>query len=561
MDAWLLAHLAADGDANGSFTMGYYTEEDIPFHWALARAFTLLDNYHCAVMGPTDPNRLFWETGTNDPQGKAGGPVLETGGVKDLTYETSYETLFNAGYSVKWYHASGWIGPTDGNYFKQFQTKGLVPDALFNAINSVSTLFGDGTPGGIGDPLNPTPASNPQLAFEEDCANGTLADVSFIGTGQSEHPPAIPAAGAQFLATKLEALAANEELWNSTVFVLNYDENDGFFDHVVPPTPDPSKYPEEFVHLASPAGTPGGGLPIGAGFRVPCFVISPWTTGGQIFSSVSDHTSCLQLIEAVAGAGGLSGKGPVTFPNISRWRRQTMSNLTGALNPGQGKAAPTSTQFAAATTAANLAAQTVAARQPLPTRPGADQQTSFTLIPTAGLVLVPGASATVQATFSNNGPGSFSKVNLTLSGAPSGWKVTAAGATAASAMAVDSSLTASWQVTAPAGSGPQIATLSATASYTDDVTRATKTVTVQQASVQTPTADPSDYYDNIGISLDSAQGAGNFDGGGFSYSATALANAGLTPGGTVTADGLTFTWPNVARAHRTTSWRPDSPCS
>jgi len=78
MDAWLLAHLAADGNANGSFTMGYYTEEDIPFHWALARAFTLLDNYHCAVMGPTDPNRLFWETGTNDPQGTMGGPILET---------------------------------------------------------------------------------------------------------------------------------------------------------------------------------------------------------------------------------------------------------------------------------------------------------------------------------------------------------------------------------------------------------------------------------------------------------------------------------------------------
>jgi len=374
MDGWLLTHVASDGDANGSFTMGYYTQEDIPFHWALAQAFTLADNYHCAVMGPTDPNRLFWEMGTNDPQGKAGGPVLETGGVHDLTFETSYETLFNAGYSVKWYHASGWIGPTDGNYFKQFQTQGLVPDALFNAINSVSTLFGNGTPGGIGDPLNPTPASNPQLAFEEDCANGTLADVSFIGTGASEHPPAIPAAGAQFLATKLEALAANEDLWNSTVFVLNYDENDGFFDHVVPPTPDPNKYPEEFVHLVSPAGTPGGGLPIGAGFRVPAWVISPWTVGGRIFSDVSDHTSCLQLIEAVAAGGGLSGKGPVTFPNISRWRRATMSNFTGALKPGQGKAAPTSTQFNPATTAANLAAQQTAAQQALPPRPGATQQ-------------------------------------------------------------------------------------------------------------------------------------------------------------------------------------------
>ena len=44
MDGWLLTHLASDGETNGSFTMGYYEEEDIPFHWALARAFTLADN-------------------------------------------------------------------------------------------------------------------------------------------------------------------------------------------------------------------------------------------------------------------------------------------------------------------------------------------------------------------------------------------------------------------------------------------------------------------------------------------------------------------------------------
>jgi phospholipase C len=375
MDGWLLTHLASDGDANGSFTMGYYTQEDIPFHWALAQSFALGDNYHCSVMGPTDPNRLFWEHGGNDPQGKAGGPVLETGGVKDLTYETAPETMSAAGISYKFYYNSGWIGPGDGGpYFKQFQTPGLVPTALFNSMVSHGTLFGDGTPGGIGDPANPTPASNPSLAFEEDCANGTLPDVSYIGTGSTEHPPAIPAAGAQFLATKLEALASNEELWNSTVFVINYDENDGFFDHVVPPTPNPKLYPEEFVTLASPAGTPGGGLPVGAGFRVPAFIISPWSVGGRIFSGVSDHTSCLRLVEAVAAAGGLSGKGPVTFPNISRWRRATFSDFTGALRSGTAQAAPTSTQFDPGTTAANLAAQKTASLQPLPPRPGATQQ-------------------------------------------------------------------------------------------------------------------------------------------------------------------------------------------
>jgi phospholipase C len=376
MDGWLLTHIASDGERNGSFTMGHYTEEDIPFHWALAKAFTLADNYHCSVMGPTDVNRIFWEEGGNDPQGKAGGPVLETGGVRDLTYESGPETLYKAGISYKFYQGNGWPQDTITLYFKQFQTPGLVPTALYNAVTSTGTLWGDGTPGGIGDPLNPTAASDSNMGFEEDCANGTLPDVSFIGSmsGFDEHPSAIPAAGAQFLATKLEALAANEELWNSTVFIINYDENDGFFDHVVPPTPDRNKYPEEFVTLASPAGTPGGGLPMGAGFRVPAFVISPWTVGGQIFSEVSDHTSGLRLIEAVAAAGGLSGAGPVTFPNISRWRRATFSDWTGALRPGAPKKAPTSTQFNPTTTAANLAAQQKASLQPLPPRPGATQQ-------------------------------------------------------------------------------------------------------------------------------------------------------------------------------------------
>ena len=548
MDGWLLTHIASDGETNGSFTMGHYTEEDIPFHWALAKAFTLADNYHCSVMGPTDTNRIFWEEGGNDPQGKAGGPVLETGGVRDLTYESGPETLYNAGITYKFYQGVGWPQDTITSYFTKFQSPGQVPAALYNAVTSTDTLWGNGTPGGIGDPENPTPASTPNVGFEEDCANGTLPDVSFIGSmsGYDEHPAAIPAAGAQFLATKLEALAANEELWNTTVFIINYDENDGFFDHVVPPTPNYAEYPEEFVTLASPAGTPGGGLPIGAGFRVPAFVISPWTVGGQIFSEVSDHTSGLRLIEAVAAAGGLSGKGPVTFPNISRWRRKTFSDWTGALRPVQGQSAPSNTQFDAATTAANLTAQTAASLLPLPTRPGADQQASLTFAPASGLVLAPGASVTVAATLSNNGPGSFSKVSLALSGAPSGWKISAAGATTASAIAATNDLTASWQVTAPKSAGPQIASLTVTASYTDETTHAKKTLTAQQASVPAPTDNIADYYDNVGISTDTDQGAGDFDGGGYSYSATALANAGLAPGATVTADGVTFTWPSVA---------------
>jgi predicted alpha-1,2-mannosidase len=62
----------------------------------------------------------------------------------------------------------------------------------------------------------------------------------------------------------------------------------------------------------------------------------------------------------------------------------------------------------------------------------------------------------------------------------------------------------------------------------------------------TPTSNPADYYDNMGISPDDDQTCANMDGDGYSYSATALADAGLTPGAAVSADGLSFTWPNVA---------------
>ncbi len=120
----------------------------------------------------------------------------------------------------------------------------------------------------------------------------------------------MPAAGAAFVASKIDAIAANPEVWAKTAFILNYDENDGIFDHVAPPVPPPGT-PEEFVK----------GLPIGAGFRVPCIIVSPWTAGGWVCSQPFDHTSVLQFLEKFTG---------VREPNISDWRRKTFGDLTSA---------------------------------------------------------------------------------------------------------------------------------------------------------------------------------------------------------------------------------------
>ena len=76
MDQWLPAHRAADG-VNGPYTMGYFKREDIPFHYALAEAFTICDAYHSSVIGPTWPNRFYFLTGMIDPEATGGGPVIE----------------------------------------------------------------------------------------------------------------------------------------------------------------------------------------------------------------------------------------------------------------------------------------------------------------------------------------------------------------------------------------------------------------------------------------------------------------------------------------------------
>jgi len=162
--------------------------------------------------------------------------------------------------------------------------------------------------------------------FEYDAMNDQLPTVSWIlpPSGFDEHPAALPAAGATFVASKIDAIAANPEVWAKTVFILSYDENDGMFDHVIPPTPKPGT-PGEFVFKTSNTGVDGAGLPVGLGFRVPCIIISPWTTGGYVFSETSDHTSQLRLLEHITG---------VKETNISDWRRKTVGDLTGAFRFG-----------------------------------------------------------------------------------------------------------------------------------------------------------------------------------------------------------------------------------
>jgi phospholipase C len=329
MDKWLPAHRKADGE-NGPYVMGYYKRADIPFQFALAEAFTICDESYCSVLGPTWPNRMCWMTGTIDPDGESGGPIISNKAPANGYHWTTYaERLERAGVSWKVYQQSDNYGTNVLECFRNFKT--AKPGSALHANAMIR---------------------DPEGQFEFDAINDRLPTVSWImpTSFQSEHPDYMPADGAAFVASKIDAIAANPDVWAKTAFILTYDENDGIFDHVAPPTP-PAGTPHEFVR----------GLPVGAGFRIPTIIVSPWTAGGWVSSQPIDHTSSLQLLERITG---------VREPNISDWRRQTFGDLTSVFRFDGAKAAP---PVLPDTSGPLTLARNEATQLPKPVLPGAGQ--------------------------------------------------------------------------------------------------------------------------------------------------------------------------------------------
>ena len=310
MDQWVKVHVAHEGVGNGPATMGYYKRADIPVHFALADAFTVCDHYFCSVLGPTDPNRLYWISGTIDPDGRYGGPLLETPTLvpkNKYSWRTYPEALQDAG--VPW---------------KVYTNKSvpIVSEAVLSGMLGAFKNFQDRDSQLYKRGIAPTFPGN----FATDVRNNTLPAVSWVIPSllTCEHPALPPAFGAQGIVQVLNILTSNPAVWEKTALIVSYDENGGFFDHVPPPTAPPGT-PGEYVTvpLGGVADSMGIAGPIGLGFRVPALVISPYTRGGLVSSEVFDHTSQLRLIETRFG---------VEVPNLSAWRRATVGDMRSAFN-------------------------------------------------------------------------------------------------------------------------------------------------------------------------------------------------------------------------------------
>ncbi len=313
--------------AKSALTMGYHTRADLPFYYALADAFTVCDAYHCSIFSLTNPNRLFLFTGTsglavgddsrivvdNPPEetNNSADPANDAPKFKGLTWPTYAERLQAAGVSWRVYQEYDNFGDNGLAYFKNF--RGIGPD---------SVLYQRGrawAPGANAENQKTSQGEHLVAAFAADVAADRLPQVSWIVPSQqlSEHPAATPSAGAFLVARLIEALASNPKVWAKTVFILNYDENDGFFDHVPPPVPPAGAAAGKSTVAAD--GEVFHGEPVGLGPRVPMIVVSPWTKGGFVNSELFDHTSVLRFLEARFG---------VAEPHISPWRRAVCGDLT-----------------------------------------------------------------------------------------------------------------------------------------------------------------------------------------------------------------------------------------
>lgn len=238
--------------------MKYHNLDTLPALHALARNFTVCDQWFSSVPGPTWTNRLFLMSGTS--LGRVGMP----NGIMDM--------------NLHWYDQT----------------------TIFDRLNEKSktwvVYYGD-TPLSLllvhqWEPYNKA-RYKPMTQFFRDVAivdekqpfpAFVFIEPTYLNPGANDnHPSHDVLAGEALIAGVYNAIRANEKLWQKTLLVILFDEHGGFYDHVVPPKAIPPDHHQEewtFDKL---------------GVRVPAILVSPWV-GNEVLHIQFDHTSLLKYL-------------------------------------------------------------------------------------------------------------------------------------------------------------------------------------------------------------------------------------------------------------------------
>ena len=229
--------------------LGYYEGADLAFTQLFAKRFTVFDDYHASVLGPTWPNREYLHS-------------AQSGGNKTNAFPTGPD---------------GFDWPTIWDRLAAAN----VPAAYYSSDLPFLAVFGS----------RMAPFLRSIDDFHTDCANGTLPNVvmvdpAFGGLGQNDdHPLADVRAGQAFLRTVFKSFSQSTQ-WQRGAFIATYDEWGGFFDHVAPPhLPDDRASADDQNDFSQ------------AGFRVPTVLASPYARRGMVDDRTYDHASILRFLE------------------------------------------------------------------------------------------------------------------------------------------------------------------------------------------------------------------------------------------------------------------------
>ncbi|PKI82521.1 phospholipase C [Malassezia vespertilionis] len=313
IDQWVVA--------NTPYSIGYFRREDLPIQYSLAGNFTVGDSYYESIISSTDPNRVSWFSGTINVNGsvtggnghRMGGPVIDNNvdpkcltaddgspfSCRPLRWKTVPEYLYESSISFQVYQDFDNFGDDTLVEWAQYQEAAKHKEQLAKQAVSFPGLD----------------------KFYEDAYNGNLPEVSYIVAPQdlSEHPPYMPKDGAWLQRKVAEAVMHGKD-WDSTALIVSYDETGGWADHVISPLPPKDAQGEWII---DPYDKSKGWVPTGPGFRLPFYVISPWTRNGGVFTEHCSHESQILFLEKWAKAVGK----PFHTKDMNPWRREHMSDL------------------------------------------------------------------------------------------------------------------------------------------------------------------------------------------------------------------------------------------